>query len=323
VHVSRGDELTPLTRMVTDELVTDEGASGGDELAAQVFESARPRISGRAFAFPLSAGSGPVAVVTGVLSEGLLPDQIGLQSRLEDYAGELAPEAVRLDAALLFAALRDTATSDERRRLAREMHDGVAQDIASMGYLVDGLAAGAESPAQAAQLKLLRETITSVVAEVRRSVLTLRSGVDGTGSLGSAVAGVARHLSALSGVPIKVTVDEGTTRLRPEVEAELMRITQEALNNAVRHAQASQVDVTCQVNPPEVCIVVSDNGRGLQGKRSDSHGLEIMNERARLIGAELEIGDRDGGGVTVSVRISGDSTYGASATLRQKERVPS
>lgn len=320
LHVLRGDDLTPLTRVVTDPrgAETDPGA-GADHLAELVLATGRPLHLGQHFAFPLSAGGAPVAVVTGVLSSGLTPEQIDLDQRLSAYVSRLGPDAVRLEVALLFAQLRNAATSEERRRLAREMHDGMAQEIASMGYFVDGMIAAAEVPAQTAQLQLLRDTITTVVAEVRRSVLTLRSAVDGSQSLGAAVGGIARHLSALSGVPIKVTIDEGTVRLRPEVEAELMRITQEALNNAVRHAHATQIDVVCQVNPPDVAISVRDNGRGLQGKRVDSHGLEIMNERARLIGATLDIGNHAEGGTCVSVRILGDPARGIAVSEPQKE----
>lgn len=318
LHVRRGEELTPLVRA---ENGAHEDHDQDDRLAAVAAETQALQLDGHSFALPLRTDDGLIAVVTGHLSPGLVPDAIGLRTLLESRTAELAPTAVRLDTALLFARFRDAATADERRRLAREMHDGVAQDIASMGYLVDALAADPASPEQAQQLKLLREGITSVVAEVRRSVLTLRSQVDGSESLGAAIGSVARHLSAVSGVPIKVTVDEGTTRLRPEVEAELMRITQEALNNAVRHAQATSIDVTCRVDPPEAEIVVSDDGRGLQSKRVDSHGLEIMNERARLIGAQLTIGDRPGGGAQVSVRIPGETQQVSPALPRKKESV--
>lgn len=316
VHVPRGEGLTPLTRAGS---VVDAAAS--DQLAAEVYSDARPTHLGNDFAFPLGAGTTPVAVVSGVLSHGLSPEQVALDRRLEQLADRLAPEAVRLEAALLFGQLRDAATSEERRRLAREMHDGMAQEIASMGYFVDGLLASADSPEQAAQLQLLRDSITSVVAEVRRSVLTLRSAVDGSESLGAAIGGIARHLSALSGVPITVTVDEGTVRLRPEVEAELMRITQEALNNAVRHAQASLIEVTCRVNPPDVAITVRDNGRGLQGRRVDSHGLEIMSERARLAGATLDIGNHPDGGTVVAVHIAGDSARSSIVSDPERESV--
>ncbi len=137
---------------------------------------------------------------------------------------------------MLFTRLRDAATADERRRLAREMHDGVAQDIASLGYLVDALAAAPSSPQQAESLRRLRERITAVVSQVRLSVQTLRTDVQASESLGAAISGLARHLSDSSGIPIRVTVDERTARLRPEVEAELLRIAQESMTNAVRHS---------------------------------------------------------------------------------------
>lgn len=320
VHVPRDGDPTPLTRTVIDPAV-DPGA--GDELAREVLRGMVPVVTGRTFAFPLATDAGVVAVVTGVLSGERLPEQIGLRKRLAECAGQLVPTAIRLDTALLFGAFRDTATADERRRLAREMHDGVAQDIASMGYLVDALAATPATPQQAEQLRMLREAITSVVAEVRRSVLTLRSNVDGAESLGAAISGLARHLSAVSGVPIKVSLDEQTIRLRPEVEGELLRIAQEAMNNAVRHARASQIEVECRVDPPQARLVVSDNGRGLQRRRVDSHGLEIMSERARLVGAELEVANGPHGGARVSVRISGENPLGSPTVVREREGVPS
>ena len=116
------------------------------------------------------------------------------------------------------------------------MHDGVAQDIASLGYLVDALAANSATPEQAERLDALRERITGVVAEIRTSVVTLRTSVGESESLGTAIGSIARNLCEVSGVPIQVTVDERTTRLRPEVEAELLRIAQEAMNNAVAAA---------------------------------------------------------------------------------------
>lgn len=301
LHVRRGPELTPLIHEGPDEEVTHH------DLAAAADAGGAAVIDGQSFAFPLLTDSGVIGVVTGSLSGGLRPDQIGLRGRIERYPAELTGLSIRLDTALLFAAFRDTATVDERRRLAREMHDGIAQDIASMGYLVDALVADPAAAPIAEQLTLLRHGITTVVAEVRRSVLTLRSQVGASESLGAAIGSVARHLSAVSGMPIQVTSGEGTTRLLPEVEAELMRIAQEAMNNAVKHARASVIDVRCHVEPPAAEIVVSDDGRGLQDARLDSHGLEIMRERARLIGAELVVASGPAGGTQVVVRLPGAS----------------
>jgi signal transduction histidine kinase len=231
-----------------------------------------------------------VAVVSGQLPDTLDPIAINVAGRLRDLSERLEATAVHLDTALLFTALREKATLHERRRLAREMHDGIAQEIAFLGYLVDGLAATAGTEEHRTELLQLRTRLTGVVADVRRSVQTLRTEAGNSPSLGAAIASIGRHLSDSSGLPIMVTVDERPTRLRPDVEAELLRIAQEGLTNAVRHAGATRILVTCRVDAPEAEIVVSDDGAGLRPGRRDSHGIEIMHERARLIGAELTIG---------------------------------
>ena len=142
-----------------------------------------------------------------------------------------------------------------------------------------------------------------MVTQVRLSVQTLRTDVQTSESLGAAVSGLARHLSESSGIPIRVTVNERTARLRPEIEAELLRITQEAMTNAVRHSGATAIDVDCRVAAPSAEIMVRDNGRGLGTGRPDSYGLAIMRERAGLIDADLSIGAAEPSGTQVTVRV--------------------
>ena len=128
---------------------------------------------------------------------------------------------------------------------------------------------------------MLRERLTMVVGEVRRSVQTLRTEIGENDSLGTAIGSLARHLSASSGIPIHVTLDEQTTRLRPEIESELLRIAQEAMTNAVRHSGATSISVQCSVAPPCAEIVVADNGRGLGGA---SRRLARARDHARARG---------------------------------------
>jgi signal transduction histidine kinase len=256
-------------------------------------------------------------VVSGVLAPGLDPQVMDLPRRLSALDRKLSPATVRLDTAVLFLAFRDSATVEERRRLAREMHDGVAQEIASLGYFVDTLVQQEpEDSARSRQLTLLRERLTMVVGEVRRSVQTLRTSIGENDSLGTAIGSLARHLSASSGIPIHVTLDEQTTRLRSEVESELLRIAQEAMTNAVRHSGAATIDVLCRVAPPRAEIVVSDDGHGLGTGRDDSHGMEIMRERAALIGAELEVQDRAPRGTTVAVRLASNGVSAPEPSVR-------
>jgi signal transduction histidine kinase len=317
LYVPRGDALTML---VTQSLAPEAWAEW-EEAAVEAWTVGAPVERGRLFAFPLRAdGSGVVsAVVVTTLSERLDGHELDARERMRTLAGRLRDGAVQLDTALLFATFRDAATAEERRRLAREMHDGVAQDIASLGYLVDALASTATTPQQTERIAVLRERITAVVAEIRRSLVNLRTSVGASESLGGAISAIARNLSEVSGVPIHVTLDEQTGRLRPEVEAELFRIAQEAMNNAIKHAQASAIEVHCQVRAPSARITVSDNGRGMQAPRKGSHGLSIMRERALLINASLEMAPAPGGGVAVTVAI--EDRNGPSAAEDGRTRV--
>jgi signal transduction histidine kinase len=319
VHVPRGEQLTPI---INDQGGTAQEVGDVEDMAAHAFHQGVLLINDSAFALPLSSGAGTVAVVSGFLSPGLDPVALGLSRTLGELAERLEPETVHLDTALLFAAFRDAATAEERRRLAREMHDGVAQEMASLGYLVDDMLAESTAPELGLRLQVLRERLSSVVGEVRRSVNTLRTSVAENESLGQAIGSLARHLTSTSGVPIQVTLDESTQRLRPEVEAELLRIAQEAMNNAVRHAGAGVIEVQCMVSPPRAEIVVADDGHGIRGRREDSHGLEIMAERARLIEGFLTVDSREPRGTVVSVTVGGahpETTTGRHTAARQAE----
>ena len=304
LYVPRGDSLSPLVSH-DHTIPLDDGAEAA---ALTAWRTASVHQHGNLFAIPLLSSHGVEvsAVVVGELSERMSAEGLDLHARLTRLRRRLQTSAVQLDTALLFAAFRDSATAEERRRLAREMHDGVAQDIAGLGYLVDALAGTASTPQQAERIAMLRERITAIVAEIRRSLVNLRTSVGASESLGAAIGSIARNLTEVSGVPIHVTLDETTDRLRPEVEAELFRITQEAMNNAIKHAQASAIEVNCQVRAPAARITVADDGRGMQAPRPDSHGLSIMRERALLINAALAIVGREGGGLSVTVEIVGN-----------------
>ncbi|WP_460853288.1 sensor histidine kinase [Nocardioides montaniterrae] len=291
--VPRGDGLTPVASIGEDPADTELCES----IAAQAWARDEPVMEGTAFAFL----AGEHAVVAGVSSAEFLSDLASLD--LKQLSASMAPTAVRLDTALLFTQFRDAATADERQRLAREIHDGVAQDIASLGYVVDAIAGRATDPVQIEQLQKLRDRVSKVVGEVRRSVMNLRTSIGEAASLGAAISAIARPLSEASGIPIRVRLDEQPARLRPEVEAELFRITQEAMNNAVKHARANSIEVACHVYPPQARITITDDGIGLQGSRNDSHGLKIMKERARLVGADLTVRDNASRGLTVSVAL--------------------
>jgi len=208
---------------------------------------------------------------------------------IQSLQAEIDAQSLRLDAALVFDEVRSLATLEERQRIAREIHDGVAQEVASLGYRVDELLASAASDKQRADLGGLRTEITRVITELRHSIFDLRSDVsEGTG-LGSALSTYARTMGTRAGITVHLTLDEAPVRLRPEVETELFRIAQEAITNARKHSQGRNLWVDCRIRPPAAEIVVRDDGKGIASSREDSYGVRIMRERASRIGATLSI----------------------------------
>jgi signal transduction histidine kinase len=226
---------------------------------------------------------------------------------LSSAAQIAADGAARIDAAQLFDEVRGLATAEERRRLAREIHDGVAQELASIGYAVDELTAEASNradPDLVHDLRHLRREVSRVVSELRLSIFDLRTDVSPTHSLTAVLAEHARTVGAQAGLIVHLEIEETTARLRVEVETELLRIAQEAITNARKHAEARHLWVSCRIDPPGAWLRISDDGRGLQGSRRDSFGFDIMRERAARIGATLTVVDRGGGGTVVEVDLA-------------------
>ena len=209
--------------------------------------------------------------------------------------------AIPLEAALLFSTVRDMATNEERSRVAREIHDGIAQDIAFLGYAADEIVELADDPEIRRLASELRQEISRVVTELRTSVRTLREEVNPEQTLGGSLVAFARRVLHDTRTQVHVSVEESPERLRPDVESELRRIAQEAINNTRRHARAENLWLSCTVAPPHATVVVEDDGTGLGDRREDSYGLEIMSERARRINAQLSVSPRDGKGTVVRV----------------------
>lgn len=200
----------------------------------------------------------------------------------------LEEHAIKLEAALLFAEVRTLATTEERRRLAREIHDGIAQELASLGYDMDDLIETADGRSHDA-LVVHRRRITDLVNELRLSIFDLRAQTSPEAGLGAALSDYLRHVGTKSGLTVHLSIDESPSRLRRDVEIELLRIAGEAITNARRHARATSVRVRCTVRPPFAEITVEDDGVGLARGRADSYGIRIMRERAERIDARLEI----------------------------------
>lgn len=257
---------------------------------------------GRSFAaIPVLMGERVVALVLTITSVGL--DAASLRScrTVIDQSGP------RLASAMLFDDVRRLATTDERMRLAREIHDGIAQDLASVGYALDDIRQNSD-PVVAKQVLTVREQLQAMVADLRMSIFDLRHGVNDTVGLGAALSEHAQRIAAQSDLAIHLSMDESPKRLPITVEVELLRIVQEAITNVRRHAQATNLWLTVTVEPPRAHITVIDDGRGLKAGRVDSYGIQGMRERARRIGANLNVGPGPEGGTMVEVGLGTETT---------------
>jgi signal transduction histidine kinase len=210
---------------------------------------------------------------------------------------DLAPD--RLESAIMFTDARAAATAAERQRIARDIHDGIAQDVASLGYLVDALSSAQHDPAHHSGLADVRSALGDILSDLRLTVVDLRSAGADSGRLGPALSDYALAVGKRSSMVVHLAIEEAPKRLEPQVETELLRIAQEAVTNAANHASAQNLWVSAQVNAPYATISVDDDGVGAAVPRPDHFGLHIMQERAQRIGAVLAIADRPEGGTRV------------------------
>lgn len=245
--------------------------------------------------------------------EGTLIAVVMLQCRetISDERLQAAQEIVdsnafMLETSFVFGDIRALAISEERARLAREIHDGVAQELAGVGFLVDDLKARLTQNDIRPDIEALRSELTRMVSELRLSIFELRSIVESEEGLGAALSSYSREVGARAGLTVHLVLQEAESRLSPEVEMELLRIVQEAMANVLKHAKAKNVWVMLRTAPPKATIRVSDDGVGLQPGRRDSYGLQIMQERAHRIGGMVEVRTRPGGGTVVEVSVDGN-----------------
>jgi two-component system NarL family sensor kinase len=190
------------------------------------------------------------------------------------------------------------ARSAERTRLAREIHDTLAQDLTAIALQLESALRDVprESPA-AQRIATALGVARASMAQARASVLSLRADPLEGRPLPAALAALARRLTSETGM--RVTLHEcGSTALPYEVEGELFRIASEALTNARLHANASRIEVELDGSDTQVTLRIRDDGTGFDPSVRDDerYGLRGMEERARLAGGAFRVtSDRAGG----------------------------
>jgi two-component system NarL family sensor kinase len=203
---------------------------------------------------------------------------------------------------------------EERNRLAREVHDTLAQELTGIALQLEAADALLEhSPDRArARIRQALERTRESLAEARRSVLDLRAGPLERQALPAALEILGQRFTAETGTPVASQLALVGPRLPARVEEALYRIAQEALVNIRRHAQASAVRIELRQQGDHVQLIVADNGRGFDPEQTSapatsaqSHGFGLigMQERARLLDGEMQISSCPGAGAQLMVSI--------------------
>jgi signal transduction histidine kinase len=207
-------------------------------------------------------------------------------------------------------ALADQAVADERRRIARELHDVVAHHVSVMGVLATGarrvLARDPDTANDA--LVTIEETSRTTLREMRRLLVVLRSDAEPAAELAPqpGIAGIEALVEQVcdAGLPVSLRVDGQPTGLDPGIALTIFRIVQEALTNALKHAGPATAEVRLRFATHALSVEVTDTGRGPRSNGAPlGHGLVGMRERVALYGGVLRTGPRPGGGYRVYAKI--------------------
>ncbi|MEW2356782.1 GAF domain-containing sensor histidine kinase [Spirillospora sp. NPDC029432] len=317
----------------------------GEGDAGWVAAHGRPRehADGRGVAVPMHSGRTTIAVLDARSAGRCAPEDVLLVTALAELFAPVLCSCRRLRAAEereraaeRFAERAVEVQEAERSRLSREIHDGIAQRLAGLGFHLSAAesAVPAHHPEAREQIRHARGLCELAAAETRAAIGGLRPPVLDDLGLSAALATLAREAggtpcgaassptstsptSARSGLEVTVAVSgELEDALPDHVQTALYRIAQEAVGNCLRHASASYVDLLLEHDRDRVRLRVRDDGVGFSlpdvlapaghdrpGRRAESYGLRGMAERAELLGGRFTVTSRLGAGTTVEAVI--------------------
>ena len=216
--------------------------------------------------------------------------------------------AVALDNAQLHERARLAAALEERERLARDLHDSVTQSLYGASLYAEAasraLAEGDVEPA-GANLKELRETLQEALGEMRLLLFELRPPLLDELGLAGALRARLQSVEARAGLVTDFQDSSDGQRLAEGTEQELFRVAQEALNNVVKHAHATRVDLRLQVSEAAVALEIADNGMGFAPEfdGAGGFGLAGMRQRIERLGGTLRIESSPGNGTRVQAEV--------------------
>jgi signal transduction histidine kinase len=218
---------------------------------------------------------------------------------------------VAIENAELYEELQGMATLEERSRIGRELHDGLAQVL---GYLhlksktVERLLSSGQVSQAQDQLHDIQEVARETYGDVRESILGLRTTITpGTGLIPT-LTEYLHKFSHQSGINARLVMGDGAeVDIAPLAEIQLLRIIQEALTNIRKHSQASRAWVRIEAEGGQALITVEDDGQGFDPSRVEGDGygrfgLQTMRERAESVGGDLQLWAQPGQGTRLTIQ---------------------
>jgi signal transduction histidine kinase len=276
-------------------LATGEPVSSGDfaadERAAHAARSAMRQI-GPAIVFPLGAPGN----VRGVLTVGRRHGAVPFPQAQADVVASFAAQAgVALELAASRAEAERLSLYEDRDRIARDLHDLVIQRLYATGMSLEGTMPMITRPEVASRVTHAVDAMDETIKEIRAAIFALQArDVADRSDLRESIVALVEEMTPVLGFAPSLRLGAGLGgRVGPDVTEQALAALREALSNAARHADASQVDVSVDVDPDGILAVqVTDNGIGLppDGRRS---GLRNLAARAEKLGGELRLGPAD------------------------------
>ncbi len=272
-------------------------------------------LQGRHASVPLRASASTVGLMNLVLPGGRTFDERKLQilSAVGNQIGVAVERGLLFDEVSAKERSRGellekllTAHEDERRRIARELHDEAGQSLTALIVNLELAAQETSADRLRGHLAQLRELAERTLAEIRRLIYDLRPSILDDLGLAAALRWYAKNLLDPRGIAWTLSVSGVSGRLPAKLETVAFRLVQEALTNVLKHAEASTVTVSISAAGRELHVRIEDNGRGFDPRRSRSagrpggFGLLGMQERVELVGGRWEVQSTPGVGTVVT-----------------------
>lgn len=204
---------------------------------------------------------------------------------------------------------QQTLREEEQKRIARDIHDELGQMLTGLKldiHLLRKKVVAESANGMPTALEELSSRVDSTIGSVRRIASQIRPSILDDFGLIAALEWQAAEFERTTGVDCSFACNADDVEIQPEAGAAVFRIFQEALTNVARHADATSVNVSVAVSSDEINVDIEDDGKGIELDRlpkKRSLGIIGMRERARLIGATLEIGPRSNGGTAVELEV--------------------